>query len=323
MFLEGLLADAERETSQQLVNLFDSNQNGGLQNRVHHQVTGIVSRLTFGDCFTSSLFKSHPSIQHQAKLQYASERPPLKVSVNGNYYQDVSPKNAGNLHGQHFTQFNARSIPPHAVERLLKNYEENILPQFPCFVEGQIAELVEKFYNTTKSQAENGLHHTNFIIPLILAISSMESRDRDLPKITALAEALMEESSRQISLLKDTSLLTLQCLILQIQLALLLPYVANLWYLSGEAMRMAISLGLHQDPWPAINDHLEVEHRRRIFWVVSCSEVIILTSTKTLRYTKWRDLLPSLLGVRYLLATSISQLNSLIMAVAPSSSPRG
>ncbi|KAL2875593.1 hypothetical protein SGCOL_009210 [Colletotrichum sp. CLE4] len=103
-----------------------------------------------------------------------------------------------------------------------------------------------------------------------MGISALNSKNRDFRKVAALSEALHADAVEYVDeLLHESSILALQCLILLIQLALLLPQTSNLWYITGEAMRMAVSLGLHQEPDARVfRDPGHAEQRRRIFWVV-------------------------------------------------------
>lgn len=131
---------------------------------------------------------------------------------------------------------------------------------------------------------------TIFIVTLILAIGSLTSKRHEFRKIAALTEALHADAMRHIDFLGESSLTSLQCLLLLIQCALLLPHTANLWYLSGEAMRMAISLGLHQEPDGSIFIHpSSIELHRRVFWVVSACSWLIFSLLMQSRLMIWKD----------------------------------
>lgn len=233
-------------------------------NQAHQKVVDIAA-LSISSHKTPNLIKSHAVLQHGAKLFYPSERPPLKIPVHGNYY-DLYPRTAGQEYAAQFSQFNARKIPLEVAKRLFTVYKDNILPRFPSFMEVDLDHHFDLFYGDN-AQPSN---ITIFIVTLILAVGSLTSKRHEFRKIAALTEALHADAMRHIDFLGDSSLTSLQCLLLLIQCALLLPHTANLWYLSGEAMRMAISLGLHQEPdeASAMNSSF-AELRRRVFWVVS------------------------------------------------------
>ncbi|KAM6506594.1 hypothetical protein FSOLCH5_013568 [Fusarium solani] len=216
---------------------------------------------------TPDLFDSDAKIQHRAKLFYPSERPPLKIPVRGLYFHDQT-RSAGRAYASQFSHFKATKIPIHVSRRLFKNYKDEILPMFPCFMEKDLDNYFESFYgHGTLSQPQTTM--PSFIVPMILAISSLTSNSHDFPKVAALSESLHADALENAQLLKNSSVASLQCLVLLILLGLLLPHTANCWFITGEAMRMAVGLGLHQEPDPAIiPDLAHAELRRRIFWTI-------------------------------------------------------
>lgn len=103
---------------------------------------------------------------------------------------------------------------------------------------------------------------------MVLGITCLASDNYNFAKIVALNELLHGVVMRHVALIRYSSIQALQCIVLLIQHALLLPYSVNL-YLTGEAMKMAATLGLYWEPHSAIvKDPAEVELRRRPFWVV-------------------------------------------------------
>lgn len=218
---------------------------------------------------TSSMLEDQVGLPHGAKLFYPSERPPLKIPVRGMYYDhDIQPRTAGRSYKSQFSHFNALKIPLHVAKRLFANYRDDILPRFPCFVEGDLEKYFDHFFNMSNPD-HKGVGLERFMVPMILAISCLTSNSHEFSKVAALSESLHSDAMRHTALLRNASIEALQCLILLIQHALVLPYAANLWYLAGEAVRMAVSLGLHQEPSPAIvADPAEAEQRRRLFWLV-------------------------------------------------------
>lgn len=225
-------------------------------------------------------------LQHRAKLFYSCERQPLKIPVRGIYHDAPGrPRSAGAQYAAQFATFHALKTPPQVARRLLDNYVENILPRLPFWEGPELRELFARFYERRPSNAqppptgentdadadaENALL-PGFVGPMILAISSLTSRSQDFQKVAALSESLQKDAMRHADdLLKTTSLTALRCILMLVQLALLLPYSSNQWYLTGEAMRMAVSLGLHEEPELAVvGGPAQAEQRRKLFWAVS------------------------------------------------------
>lgn len=267
--LEQKLAELERQCATPPLQITDLQENGTPVSPGLRQTLDIVD-IAIGSSSTSSLFRSQDIIQHRAKLFYPSERPPLKIPVRG-VYHDVHPRTAGRAYAAHSSHFKARSIPLQVAKRLFKNYQEEILPRFPCFLEEDLEKLFGDFYDPDAIHSiETSM--SGFVIPMVFAISSLTSNSHDFPKVAALSESLHADAMRYSELLHQASVPSLQCLLLLLQLALLLPCTANSWYVTGEAMRMAIGLGLHQEPEASDTvDSNHAELMRRIFWVVCAS----------------------------------------------------
>ncbi|KAH6647874.1 fungal-specific transcription factor domain-containing protein [Truncatella angustata] len=268
-YLEQRLSELQHSTSTQ--SQYDGRTEGtqsGLNAGPDRDQLLAILTLGFTDRITAKMFKSHSVLQHRAKLFYPSERPPYKIPVRGHYY-DAHWKGSYYAHSSHFSNFDAHKVPVHVARRLWDNYKDNILPRFPCFREDDLKTYFDEVYGNTNVDRPHP-HASGFIVPLILAISSLTSNSHDFQKVVALSESLHLDAMRHDDVLRDSSILALQCMLLLIQLALVLPYIANLWYLTGETMRMAVSLGLHQelDSVMIASDAVHVEQRRRLFWVI-------------------------------------------------------
>lgn len=163
----------------------------------------------------------------------------------------------------------ARGIPLNVATKLFDNYVKNVLPRYPCFLESDLAYQFHAFYQRGENEELILSDSTCFIVSMILAISSLTSKAYDFWKVASLSEALQRDALRHASFLGCTSFRSLQCFTLLIQMALWLPYSANLWYMSGEAMRMAIALGLHQEHLEQSNiDATHRNLRQSLFWTV-------------------------------------------------------
>ncbi|KAM5362855.1 hypothetical protein ACJZ2D_012304 [Fusarium nematophilum] len=261
-YLELRLAELQRLDGQAPTDSENTPTQNGISDLEHEKVIHLAT-VSIINHTTPSLLRSHNNSQHWAKLFYPSERPPLKIPVRG-IYHDIYPRTAGREYAAQFSQFNARKIPLEVAKRLFNNYKDNILPRFPCFMEADLTDHFDQFYTGDDHDANTNY----FIVTLMLAVSSLTSKRHDFRKVAALSEALHADAMKRIDFLRDTTLVSLQCLLLLIQAALLLPHTANLWFMSGEAMRMAISLGLHQESDRSIVPGARhAELRRKLFWV--------------------------------------------------------
>jgi hypothetical protein len=121
----------------------------------------------------------------------------------------------------------------------------------------------------------------SFIVLMILAISVLSSKSKDYRQLVSLAESLRRDAFSRIQfdiLTSNTSCSSVRRLILIAQYGFFLPSSTNLWQVVGDATRMALELGLHEEvpEHPGI-DEIAVDSRRRLFWVVSLVSPCVLT----------------------------------------------
>ncbi|KAK1714210.1 hypothetical protein BDP67DRAFT_489077 [Colletotrichum lupini] len=147
---------------------------------VAHDVAAQIASISITNNFSLSLFQGSTILPHKSKLFYPSERPPLKIPIRG-IYHEVNPRTAGQAYASQFSSFNSQHVPLNVMERLFRNYTEEILPRFPCFSE---AELAYHFNHTCINSAEPGLSRvqdalSRFVILMIMAISALNSKNQD------------------------------------------------------------------------------------------------------------------------------------------------
>lgn len=262
-----------------------------------------VAAEAMGSICTSSLLRNGRGIYYEARLFYSSERPPLKIPVAG-VYNEEPPRLASRGSSSRVSEMGAKGIPYRVAKTLFDNYVSKILPRYPCFLKSDLVNQFDLFY---MSNPEEGLSDTTwFIVSLVLAISSLTSKAHDFWKVASLSESLQRDALSRSSFLGVTSIRSLQCSLLLIQMALLLPYTSNLWYMSGEAMRMAIALGLHQESDGCLMlDSVQLNLRRSIFWTVRVTQSHADHLADVCRYTNLKEQLLSHLDVLWPSATII------------------
>ncbi|KAF2087517.1 hypothetical protein K490DRAFT_2283, partial [Saccharata proteae CBS 121410] len=104
-----------------------------------------------------------------------------------------------------------------------------------------------------------------------LAISIMTSKFSDSSKIASSSERIFQYALQHSETLSETSVLSLQAMLLLIQYSYLMPRAASLWDCEGLAMRTALELGFHRDPQEMPGNPLSAEQadlRRSMFWVL-------------------------------------------------------
>lgn len=270
-YLENYLAKIENGSfpSEPEQSLYDWTDAANVRNTVLQ-----AAAVAFDSNCTTSLLHNDLGIHYHARLFYASERPPLKIPVRG-IYNEEPPRLASRGATFRDLHLGARAIPFNVAEKLFDNYIKNVLPRYPCFLESDLASQFNIFYKEVGSEFILPAD-TCFIVSMILAISSLTSKAHDFWKVASLSESLQRDALRHSSFLAFSNFRSLQCLTLLIQMALWLPYTANLWYLSGEAMRIAIALGLHEE----LQDFSNLEEtianlRRSLFWTVNTTFTLL------------------------------------------------
>ncbi|KAL9108685.1 MAG: hypothetical protein Q9227_006631 [Pyrenula ochraceoflavens] len=166
-----------------------------------------------------------------------------------------------------------RNMPSSIVNNLVQKYLARILPIYPAVYEPTVWKQLESVKKTL-STAENAVIAPSYdflIIYLVMAISVTLgcSKSEDESRCMAFSGALFEEGIRHLNIRSHvpSDLAGLQATLLILQYATINPRFANVWILSGAAMRSCLELGLHRDPPNASElDPLSLDLRRRVFW---------------------------------------------------------
>ena len=166
-----------------------------------------------------------------------------------------------------------KSIPAHIVNGLIKKYVQSILPIYPAVYEPMVWSQLE---NVRKALAAVDVpvvapSFDFLIVYLLLAISATlsSSKSGDQSRCMAFSASLFEEGIRHLNIRSHvpSDLAGLQATLLILQYATINPRCANVWILSGAAMRSCLELGLHREPPNASElDLLTLDLRRRVFW---------------------------------------------------------
>ncbi|KAI1335045.1 fungal-specific transcription factor domain-containing protein [Xylariaceae sp. FL0016] len=174
-----------------------------------------------------------------------------------------------------------RDVPVDIVQRLLRKYVSTINPDYP-FIDsialwGQFQQVssVLGWDLPRPRSVEHSLtvqpDYDFLVVYLALAISITlgSSRGGHEARCTALSTSLFEEGIQHLYSLSTfpSDVAWLQVTLLVLLYATVLPRSANVWVLSGAAMRACLEIGLHREPPISLGlDENQLELRRRIFW---------------------------------------------------------
>lgn len=188
-----------------------------------------------------------------------------------------------------------RSMPVDIVQRLIRKYLNTIQQDHPFLVASTV---VQQFHNVAQilgwqiaeHQQEHQQAHTAstpimanhdfLVVYLVLAISVTlgSANDGHEERCKALSMSLFEEGIQHFYSLPSfpSDIAWLQTILLVLLYATVFPRSANVWVLSGAAMRAYLELGLHREPsHESLVGGLDSETldlRRRVFWAAYCMD---------------------------------------------------
>ncbi|KAL1999470.1 hypothetical protein VTN02DRAFT_4459 [Thermoascus thermophilus] len=177
-------------------------------------------------------------------------------------------------------RFATRPLPPrHEVTPLIQFYFDNIFVQMPFFTETNFWTSVDAVYQDSGRFAKSFDH---WIVRMVLAISSAslshQRGSRNYQRAMSLVSAALDYSE---DVLHPGSIAGVQAILLLAQYSLVDPEHFRSWYLVGMAARVAVDLGLHQDP-PAevLTDDDRLDLRRRVFYGIYTLDRYISTASE-------------------------------------------
>lgn len=164
----------------------------------------------------------------------------------------------------------------HEATPLLQHYFDNIFVQLPFFVETSFWTSVDAVYHSEGRFAKPFDH---WILRMVLAIASASVSYQNNDKSHHRALALVSEALTYAEeVLRPGSITGIQAILLLAQYALIDPAHFRSWYLVGMAIRVAVDLGLHQDPPAEVLSNADrLDIRRRVFHCLYCLDRFVWT----------------------------------------------
>ncbi|KPI43888.1 Pyrimidine pathway regulatory protein 1 [Cyphellophora attinorum] len=168
------------------------------------------------------------------------------------------------------------SIPPNIVRSLIKKYMSKVYPIFPILYAPALWQQLDTVLSTLQALPDRYLRsvppsYDFLIIYLMLAVSATlgSSKTGHEAKHMMFSGSLFEEGIQHLSANSKipSDLAGIQVTLLILQYASINPRLANVWMLTGAAMRACLELGLHREAPDALAfDKVTLDLRRRIFW---------------------------------------------------------
>jgi len=222
--------------------------------------SAVASARTSGLATPSTVLDDYQGIPYKSAMLLNTELPlPLTDKQRDSELSDQGPRGETGLR-------DSVRLPLEVAKRLFEAFVEKILIQNPIFFEDDIRAHFDAVYDNAGIKPPD---ISIFMVSMVLAISTMTSRAYNFNKIVQLSESLHSEALKHCNFLGTPGIVALQGILLLMQFAELLPSTGSLWHLAGEAVSLALQLGLHRDPHAAADlDFVSLDLRRRVFWTV-------------------------------------------------------
>lgn len=233
--------------------------------------------LSISNPSTKAFFSSRLS----EALFFHPSCPPLAVLRNrNNPVQD----DASSRERQHSTlsnpgpPINLKAIPSTAMDRMVKNYEEIHLPQYPIISGAWLDDILDRVLQEEGEDTESVLtygipfeskltHFDYFVVFIVLAISSFTLTFRAELQARASSNSFCSSALKHLQLMADLDEIK------KLQVSLLLAHYAHMnperidnWTCILNATRLVLDLGLHKRSIDILGSS-ETNLRRKLFWV--------------------------------------------------------
>ena len=172
-----------------------------------------------------------------------------------------------------------KSIPTNIIRSLIKKYMTKVYPIFPVLHAPTLWRQLDKVINILQDLSDRhravSPSYDFLVIYLMLSISATlgSAKTGHEAKHMIFSGSLFEEGIQHLSASAKipSDLAGIQVTLLVLQYASINPRLANVWMLTGGAMRACLELGLHREAPDALAfDNLTLDLRRRVFWTAYC-----------------------------------------------------
>lgn len=173
---------------------------------------------------------------------------------------------------------NLNSVPFSAIKRMIQNYADIILPQYPCVTESALHDILASLQSEEIRDTNNILaygippsarlgHLEYFVLFIVLAISAITLTWKAEDQARTSSESFYNSALRHLQALNNLDeMQALQVSLLLAQYAQMSPERADNWTCIANAVRIVLDLGLHvQSPDWFTSE--QVSMRSRLFWV--------------------------------------------------------
>lgn len=224
------------------------------------------SELIFGSsCPPLAVVRNRPPDVLQSSRTTSEKR-----SIESNSYEKYSKSTAINL----------KAVPLSAMERMIRNYVDIHLPQYPIVSGSWLQHLVARAQEGDVDDDDSASilvygvstdslmgHFEYFVLFIVLAISSMTLTWQADRQARSASASLYQSAIQHLHAMSDNDpIQSLQVSLLLAHYSIMAPQRADNWTCIGNAVRMVLNLGLHKQCLGMLGAE-QVRLRSRLFWI--------------------------------------------------------
>ncbi|KAL5341630.1 hypothetical protein BJX70DRAFT_386635 [Aspergillus crustosus] len=186
---------------------------------------------------------------------------------------------------------NLGSVPHSALERMVRNYTDTHLPQYPIIPTAMLDNIFRQFRHETQSDHSPSLipdilesaglgHFEYFVAFIVLAISASTLTWRAETQAREACDSFYKSALKHLQLLEEyNEIREIQISLLLAHFAHMCPELVDNWTCISHAVRVVLSLGLYRE----FPENLDVEQRKlrsELFWVTYGMERSLCTNLR-------------------------------------------
>ncbi|CAI0647294.1 unnamed protein product, partial [Colletotrichum noveboracense] len=259
--------------------------------------------ISFGTPITGS----YPLSKISPNLFMRPSCPPLAISANARgpdpelgldqrTETHESPANReGTIHPANpYTSnlINLKNIPNWALDRMVRNYADTHLPQYPCIPEALLENIVERTKDEAGQATGSPLTHgtpslsetldafESFVLSIVLAISALTMTSKDEQQARSASESFYKSALKHLQAIGECrQIQALQISLLLSHYSSMCPERLDNWTCIANAVRIVLGLGLHREFSEEI-DAGQARLRSELFWVTYGMERSLCTNLR-------------------------------------------
>ncbi|WQF77244.1 hypothetical protein CDEST_02258 [Colletotrichum destructivum] len=187
---------------------------------------------------------------------------------------------------------NLKNIPNWALERMVRNYADTHLPQYPCISEALLESIVKRAKDEATQDPGSPLTHggpnvsktlddfESFVLFIVLAISALTMTSKDEQQARSASESFYKSALKHLQAIGECrQIQALQVSLLLSHYSSMCPERLDNWTCIANAVRIVLGLGLHQEFSEEI-DAGQARLRSELFWVTYGMERSLCTNLR-------------------------------------------